>query len=97
MCPVCNENHDIEDCTYCLQQAVEERSKFQFKNKLCYGCLKTMTKEHNAKTCQMCNGKHVTALGGYLRKKAAINSERCEMCFSQYWYIQMQLVCVQSQ
>ena len=28
MCPVCNENHDIEDCTYCLQQAVEERSKF---------------------------------------------------------------------
>ena len=39
-----NENHDIEDCTYYLQQTMEERSKFLFKNKLCYGCLKTVPK-----------------------------------------------------
>ena len=32
--PMCNENHDIEDCTYYLQQTMEERSKFLFKKKL---------------------------------------------------------------
>ena len=46
-----NEDHDIEDQTYYLRQTMEERSKFLFKNKLCYGCLKTVTKEHNTKTC----------------------------------------------
>ena len=42
---------------------MEERSKFLFNNKLCHGCLKTVTKEHNAKTCssgrscKVCNEK----------------------------------------
>ena len=80
--PMCNENHDIEYCTYYLQQTMEERRKFLFKIKLCYGCLKTVTKEHNAKTCSsrrscnLCYGKLVTTLHGYLRKKAAINSDK---------------------
>ena len=78
VCLMCNENHDIEDCTYYLQQTMGERGKFLFKNKLCYGCLKTVTKEHNAKTCssrrscKVCNGKHVTTLHGYLRKKTKV-------------------------
>ena len=82
VCPMCNENHDIENCAYYLQKTMEERSKFLFKNKLCYGCLKTVTKEHNAKTCssrrssKVCNGKHVTTLLGYLLKKTAINSDK---------------------
>ena len=77
-----NENHDIEDCTYYLQQTMEERSKFLFKNKLCYGCLKTVTKKQNAKTCssrgscKVCNGKHVTTFHGYLRKKTAIKRDK---------------------
>ena len=82
VCPMCNENHDIENCAYYLQKTMEERSKFLFKNKLCYGCLKTVTKEHNAKTCssriycKVCNGKHVATLLGYLIKKTAINSDK---------------------
>ena len=82
VCPKCNKNHDTEDCTYYLQQTMEERNKFLFKNKLCYGCLKTVTKEHNAKTCssrrscKVCSGKHVTTLHDYLRKKTAINSDK---------------------
>ena len=81
-CPMCNENYDIEDCNYYLLQTMGERSKFLFKNKLYYGCLKTVTKEHNAKTCssrrscKVCNGKHVTTLNGYLRKKTAINNDK---------------------
>ena len=75
VCPMCNENHDIENCNYCLQQTMEERSKFLFKNKLCYECLKTVTKEHNAKTCssrrscKVCNGKHMTTLHGTSQKE----------------------------
>ena len=52
VCRTCNKNHDIEDCTYYLQQRMEEKSKFLFKNKLCHGCLKAVTKEHNAKIVQ---------------------------------------------
>ena len=61
---------------------MEERRKFLFKNKLHYGCLKTVTKEHHAKTCssrrycKVCNGKHLTTVHGYLKKKAVINSDK---------------------
>ena len=51
LCPMCIENHNIEDCTYYLQQTMEEKSKSLFKNKLCYGSLETVTNEHNRKTC----------------------------------------------
>ena len=68
---MCNENHDIEDCTYYLQKTMEERSKFLFKNKLCYGYLKAVTKKHSAKTCSSKN-----ILQGYLRKTTAINSDK---------------------
>ena len=82
MYPMCNKNHDIENCTYYLPQTMEENSNFLFKNKLCYGCLKTVTKEHNAKTClsrrshKVCNGKNETTLDGYLRKKIAITNDK---------------------
>ena len=61
---------------------MEERRKFLLKKKLCNECLKTVTKEHHAKTCssrrycKVCNGKHVTTAHGYLRKKAVINSDK---------------------
>ena len=42
VCPMCNENHDIEDCTYYLQHTMEERNKFLFKNEQCYGYLETV-------------------------------------------------------
>ena len=46
------------------------------------GCLKTVTKKHNAKTCssrrsgKVCNGRIVTTFHGYLSKKTAINSDK---------------------
>ena len=36
-CPLCNENYDIEDCVFFLQQTLEEQSKLLYKKKLCYG------------------------------------------------------------
>ena len=60
----------------------QERRKFLFKSKLCYGCLEIVTKEVNANTCssrrscKVCSGKHVTIPHGFLRKKTAINSNK---------------------
>ena len=36
---ICEGQHDIEECTTILEQAVEDRSKTIYKKRLCYGCL----------------------------------------------------------
>ena len=50
-CPICEGQHDIEECTTILDQAVENRSKTIYKKRLCYDCLDGIAKEHNAKSC----------------------------------------------
>ena len=81
-CPLCNENHDIEDFVFFLQQTLEERSKLLYKRKLCYGCFEEVTKEHNVKSCanrricKVCNGKHPTTLHGYVRKKKQNDNQK---------------------
>ena len=42
-CPASNENRDIEDYVFFLQQTLEERSKLFYKSKLCYGCFEEAT------------------------------------------------------
>ena len=39
VCPMSNENHGIKDCTYNLQQTMEEKIVFLFKINVCYGSL----------------------------------------------------------
>ena len=69
-CPICEGQHDIEECTTILELAVEDRSKTIYKKRLCYGCLEGILKEHNAKRCsnrrqsKVCNGRHPTILHG---------------------------------
>ena len=61
-CPICEDHHDIEECTTILEQDVEDRSKTIYKKRLCYGCLEGISKEYNAKICydrrqcKVCNG-----------------------------------------
>ena len=68
-CPVCDYHHDIEDCQVFLSQTMEDRSKALYK-KLCYGCLRNISKEHNAKSCanrrmcRVCSARHLTVLHG---------------------------------
>ena len=80
---MCGERYDIENCKYYLQQALEKRSKLVFKKKLFYGCFQEIKKDHNAKNCsntRLCkvsNGKHPTALHGYIRKKVDNTQHQC--------------------
>ena len=64
-----------------MSQSTEERSKFLYRNKLCYGCYKTISKQHNGRsckhrrTCKICKGNHPSGLHGYKPKKADGNSK----------------------
>ena len=81
-CPLCNENHGIEDCVFFLQETLEEQSKLLYKRKLYYRCYEQVSKEHNAKSCvnqricKVCNGKHPTTLHGNVRKKALNDTQK---------------------
>ena len=80
-CPVCSENHGNEDCIFFLQQTLEERSKLLYERKLCYGCFKEVTKEHNPKSCanrRVCNDEHRTTLYGYVRKKRQNDNKKSD-------------------
>ena len=81
-CPLCNENHDIEDWVLFLQQMLEEWSKLPYKRKLCDGCFEEVTKAHHAESsanrriCKVCNRKHPATLHGYVRKKKQNDSQK---------------------
>ena len=74
-CPVCDENHDLGNCSMFKDQTLEERSKMLRKKKLCYGYYSPVSQDHNAKTgkqritCMICKQSHPTGLHVYLPKK----------------------------
>ena len=51
VCIYCNERQKLEGCNSFIDKTLKERIKFLAMQKSCYGCLKPMTKGHNAKTC----------------------------------------------
>ena len=70
-CPVCEENHDLDNCKNFSNMSVDERSKMPRRKRLCYGCYLPVSAEHTAKTCKkrrlckICAMKHATGLHGY--------------------------------
>ena len=74
-CVMCAKNHDLEQHKAFLTKSVDERSKHLSTKKLCYGCLKLMSKTHTARncdqhqTCKVCIEKHPTSLRGFKLKK----------------------------
>ena len=50
-CVMCAKNHDLEQCKAYLTKSVDERSKYLSTKKLCYGCLKPISKTHTARNC----------------------------------------------
>ena len=50
-CPISEGQHNFEECTKILEQAVEDRSKTIYKKYLCHGCLEGISEEHNTKSC----------------------------------------------
>ena len=54
-----------------MKKSVEERRKFLFQKKLCYGCYMPTSTDHNSQSgkqrgvCDTCGKKHPTGLHGY--------------------------------
>ena len=74
-CPVCDENHVLDNCSMFKDQTLEERSKTIWKKKLWYGYYSPVSQDPNAKTCKqrrtcmICKQSHPLGLHGYLPKK----------------------------
>ena len=81
-CRACDKNHDLEGCQVYLNKSLEDRSKFIYKSKLCYGCLSSISNDHNAKnctyrrSCKKCHEKHLTTLHGLKIEKKTASRER---------------------
>ena len=66
------------------KKSLNERIKILRKGKLCYGCLKPMAKDHNAKncqqrlTCRICAACHPKILYGYVPKIKTDSSQSTE-------------------
>ena len=52
VCQLCQKSHDLDDCSVYKMKSVEERSKFLFQKKLCYGCYTPISSEHKARICK---------------------------------------------
>ena len=66
-CVLCNENHDLDNCAQYLQKDVDERKRFVFGKRLCFGCYGTSHNSRqcsNRRKCTVCNGSHPTGLHG---------------------------------
>ena len=74
-CVMCAKTQDLEQRKAHLTKSVDGRSKYLSTEKLCYGCLKPISKAHTARNCnqrrtsKVCNVKHPTSLDGFKLKK----------------------------
>ena len=72
---MCAKNYGLEQCKTYLTKSVDERSKYLLTKKLCYGCLKPISKTHMARNfnqrraCKVYNEKYPTSLHGFKLKK----------------------------
>ena len=80
-CSLYEGNHDLDGCNAFLQFDLQERSKWLFHNKLCYGCLSAFSVNHNArncknrKECEVCKRRHRTSLHGYKAEKSKVKHQ----------------------
>ena len=64
-CLQCSQSHETSECPQLGDQKREDKIKFIYTNRLCYGCLRPHHLVKNCrerKTCQKCNGIHPTVL-----------------------------------
>ena len=51
-CVARQQKHPLDECESIMEKPLNERINILRKGKFCYGCLKPMAKDHNAKNCQ---------------------------------------------
>ena len=80
-CVARQQKHPLDECESIMEKPLNERINILRKGKFCYGCLKPMAKDHNAKncqkwlTCRICTASHPTILHGYVPKVKTDSSQ----------------------
>ena len=78
-CQLCKEAHDLDKCEKYLKFSIDERRKWLYKEKLCYGCYGPTSESHQVRTCrrkrkcEICGGEHPTGLHGFRRRSKQTN------------------------
>ena len=81
LCVACQKKHRLNKCESIMEKSLIEGIKILRRGKLCYGCLKPMAKDHNAKncqqrlTCRICAPSHSTILHSYIPKVKTNSSQ----------------------
>ena len=81
LCVACQKKYPLDKWQWIMEKSLNERIKILRKRKLCYGCLKPVAKDHNAKNCQQrltcrtCTACHSTMLHMYVPKTKTDNSK----------------------
>ena len=74
-CLFCKKSHKLKDCRSIQKKTVEERNKIVSEMKLCFGCLKPISKQHVFRSCkrrlvcETCGNQHPTILHGFSVKQ----------------------------
>lgn len=74
LCPLCDGEHKIDNCTSFISMNLENRARFIYFNSLCYGCFEPISDDHIGKSCNMrkiceiCKESHPTLLHGNVPK-----------------------------
>ena len=71
ICPLYDGKRDLDECKSFKEKGLQERSRFLFEQKLCFGCFSPISVSHNAnnckkrRECKVCSIRHPTSLDGY--------------------------------
>uniref|UniRef100_A0ABD2WYW1 Integrase catalytic domain-containing protein n=1 Tax=Trichogramma kaykai TaxID=54128 RepID=A0ABD2WYW1_9HYME len=84
-CPVCAEEHTVEQCSKFRKQSVDERKQTLGQKRLCYNCLDPHMLRDCKSTamCFTCNGKHHTLIHTPFKKAGAKGSSEKKKAPSQ--------------
>ena len=52
ICPLYDGKRDLDECKSFKEKGLQERSRFLFEQKLCYGCFSPISASHNARNCK---------------------------------------------
>ena len=74
VCSLCEDKHNLDGRKSFKEKVLQERRKFLFKQKICYGCLSPIPAGQNAtnckklkrKACKACNNKYPRYFPGYI-------------------------------
>ncbi|XP_064632518.1 uncharacterized protein LOC135490878 [Lineus longissimus] len=70
-CLLCKGNHSLDFCHSFLSKTLDDKKKFAWEKKLCFGCLKPGHRSKNCRhrlKCKECSKMHPTALHGDKRQ-----------------------------